>query len=256
MEHSCRQHASATITLCNTAVTNKHLPSQHCRTLLSPTRICHHNIAQHSYHHQASAIITLCNTPVTNTPLPSQHSATLLSPTRICQSGRYPFLEDAGAIVFDAPKSSFKTKYCISQHNGYSKNKETVDLSLIPLICSFSILTVLDAFAMNSKGISSANKKKTQTKIFSASCFVNGANTLYGYSSATAVCDMHSVHRLHMVSVHIDHHRRLPFRTLNKLSHCLSVRPLVMSIRSVFVDTGHPERIALLREDIFDFVSS
>ena len=63
---------------------------------------------------------------------------------------------------------------------------------------------------------------------------------------------MHSVHRLHMVSVHIDHHRRLAFRTLNKLFHCLSVRPLVMSIRSVFVD----DIVALLREDIFDFVSS
>ena len=44
----------------------------------------------------------------------------------------------------------------------YSKKKGTVDLSLIPLICSFSILTIIDAFAMNSKGISSANKKKTQ----------------------------------------------------------------------------------------------
>ena len=81
------------------------------------------------------------------------------------QSGRYPFLKDARAIVFDAPTSSFKTKYCISQHTGYSRNKETVDLSLIPLICSFSILTILDAFAMNSKGISSANKK-TQNKDF------------------------------------------------------------------------------------------
>ena len=129
------------------------------------------------------------------------------------QSGRYPFLEDARAIVF---------------HNipDIAKTKER----LIPLICSFSILTILDDFAMNSKGISSANKKKPKTKIFSASCFVNEANTLYGYSSATAVCDMHSVHRLHMVSVHIDHHRRLAFRTLNKLSRCLSVRPLVMSI--------------------------
>ena len=39
-------------------------------------------------------------------------------------------------------------------------------LSLIPLICSFSILTVLDAFAMNSKGISSVNKKKPQNKDF------------------------------------------------------------------------------------------
>ena len=65
-----------------------------------------------------------------------------------------------------------------------------------------------------------------------------------------------SVHRLHMVSVHIDHHRRLAFRTLNKLSHCLSVRPLVMLICNVFVNTGHPDRIALLREDIFDIVSS
>ena len=59
-----------------------------------------------------------------------------------------------------------------------------------------------------------------------------------------------------MVSVHIDHHRRLAFRTLNKLSHCRSVRPLVMLIRSVFVDTGRPDRITLLIEDIFDFVSS
>ena len=49
-----------------------------------------------------------------------------------------------------------------------------------------------------------------------------------------------------MVSVHIDHHWRLAFRTLNKLSHCLSVKPLVMLIRSVLVDTGHPDRIALL----------
>ena len=117
-------------------------------------------------------------------------------------------------------------------------------MSLIPLICSFSIFTILDAFAMNSKGISSANKKKPKTKIFGASCFVNEANTLYGYSSATAVCDMHiSVHRLHMVSVHIDHHRRLAFRTLNKFSHWLSVRPLVLSIRSVFVDAGHPTEL-------------
>ena len=92
-------------------------------------------------------------------------------------------------------------------------------------------------------------EKTPKAKIFSASCFVNEANTLYGYSSATAVCDMHiSGHRLYMVSVHISHHRRLAFRTLNKFSHCLNVRPLVMSIGSVFVDTGHPDRIALLRD--------
>ena len=58
------------------------------------------------------------------------------------------------------------------------QKKGTVDLSLIPLICSFSILTILDVFAMDSKGISLANKKTpSKTKIFSASCFVNEANT-------------------------------------------------------------------------------
>ena len=124
----------------------------------------------------------------------------------------------------------------------YSKNKGTVDLSLIPLICSLSILTILDAFAMNSKGISSANKKKTLKQRFSV--HLASSTKLIHCIAKFSYVRMHSVHRLHMVSVHIDHHRRLAFRTLNKLSHFLSVRPLVMLIRSaVFVDTGHPDRL-------------
>ena len=61
-----------------------------------------------------------------------------------------------------------RSKQSIVFHNklDIAKTKEQFDLSLIPLICSSSILTIPDAFAWDSKGISSANKKTQKNKDF------------------------------------------------------------------------------------------
>ena len=76
-----------------------------------------------------------------------------------------------------------------------------VDLSLIPLICSFSILTILDAFAMNSKGTSSANKNNPLKQRFSVH-LASSTKLIHCTAIVQSYGRMHSVHRLHMVSVH------------------------------------------------------